>query len=218
MLVLIALLGILSLLLVVTASVLYLALPKGKLCPQCGGTTSPVVLRRLLKLLSLWVQWRWCARCGWEGPGRRGPDVGALDPRVRRTYRRRDSDGSEADIPDIGGVPTFEWRTGNQEERREATPDHPSGFQWQAEGEPSPPAAQPEEAGFAFRSPGDRRRPQFNWGRGPIRGRRTADNPSPQPSRPWYLAWLVSKDAPGFQWKGKRGWKVLAPEGSQALL
>ena len=227
MFVLIALLGIISLLLIVAASVAYLALPRGRLCPQCGGTTSPVVLQRLLKILSHWVQWRWCARCGWEGPGLRGPDVGALDLVVRRAShpRRRATDVSESDIPDIGDVQTFQWRSGDQEERREDRSDHPSGFQWQVGGEPVEPdetpdhpsgftwqpgeeAALPNEPqapGFYFRAKGDRRRPQFKWGRGANRGRRTADNPPARPARPWHLAWLVSKDAPGFQWKDKRG-------------
>ncbi len=52
---LIAVVGILSMLLVVATSVAYLMLPRGKMCPRCGGPTSPVVLRRLLRVLSTWV-------------------------------------------------------------------------------------------------------------------------------------------------------------------
>ena len=224
MFVLIALLGILSLLLVVTASVAYLALPRGRLCPQCGGPTNPVVLRRLLRVLAFWIQWRWCARCGWEGPGLREPDLGELDPSADSYagFRRGRRDPDAPEVPDIGSVPIFNWRSGPQEERREAPSDHPSGFKWQPEEKPSVPSEadhatgfkwqpeqeptaplEPEPSGFHFRPPGDRRRPQFTWGRGSNRGRRDADNPRPRRPRPWYLSWLVSKDPPGFQWKDR---------------
>ena len=49
MLLLIAFVGILALLLIVTVSLAYLALQQGRMCPHCGGVTNPVVLRRLLK-------------------------------------------------------------------------------------------------------------------------------------------------------------------------
>jgi hypothetical protein len=203
--VLIALVGILSLLLVVTASVAYLALPRGRLCPQCGGATNPVVLQRLLRILSLWVQWRWCARCGWEGPGLRGPDLGALDPPADRDTgfgRGGDPDWPKApDVPDIESVPTFLWRSSPQKERRQAPPDHPSGFKFQSEQE-STDAPEPAEGGpqgFHFRPSGKRKRPQFRWGPRVNRGEASGADPRSRVSRPWYLSWLVSKEAPGFQ-------------------
>jgi len=85
--VLIALVGILTILLMVTASVAYLALPRGRLCPHCGGMTNPVVLRRLLKVLSPWVQWRWCSRCAWEGPRHRGAGPGSAGSARRSQVR-----------------------------------------------------------------------------------------------------------------------------------
>ena len=210
MFVLIALVGILSLLLVVTASVAYLALPRGRLCPQCGGATNPVVLRRLLKILSLWVQWRWCARCGWEGPGLRGPDLGTLDPPADRDtgFGPGDPERPEGlDVPDIESVPTFHWRSRPQRERRQPPPDHPSGFKFQSELDPTDTTGEAEEnpPGFHFRPPGERKRPQFKWGPRVKRhaGRKVTQRAGT--SRPWYLAWLVSKEAPGFQWRERRG-------------
>jgi hypothetical protein len=208
--VLISLVGILSLLLVVTASVAYLALPRGRLCPQCGGATNPVVLQRLLRILSLWVQWRWCARCGWEGPGLRGPDLGQLDPPADRDTGFRRGNGpdrsEEPDVPDIESVPTFHWRSSPQKERRQAPPDHPSGFKFQSEEESTDPAGmgEGEEQGFHFRPPGKRKRPEFRWGPRVNRGDIVGTDPKIRAIRPWYLSWLVSKEAPGFQWRERR--------------
>lgn len=214
--VLIALVGILSLLLVVLASVTYLALPRGRLCPHCGGSTNPVVLSGLLRILSRWIQWRWCARCSWEGPGLRGADLGALDPPADRRagYRLPDPD-PDPDLAEAGGgamdrdvlsvddIQEFHWQSGPEEERREAPSDHPSGFKWQGEEESTEAEEQapPKQAGFYFRPPGERRRSPFQWGPTLNQGRRSGDDRRGRKPRPWYLSWLVSKETPGFQWK-----------------
>ena len=180
-LVLIAFVGILSMLLVVTASVAYLALPRGRLCPHCGGATNPVVLRRLLRILSPWVQWRWCSRCGWEGPGRRGPDLGPLDPPADHDSGFRWGD------PDVEEVPIFYWRPDDPSDGGRARPHHLPGFKWQAEKEPSEP------------TPSEPTEPEP--GLGIRRGPRSGGERQPPPPRPWYLSWLVSKNPPGFEWR-----------------
>lgn len=70
-LIVVGLAGLILLLLVAGLSVAYLVLPAGPLCPRCGGPTHPVRLRRWARPLRRLLQWRWCADCGWEGPGRR---------------------------------------------------------------------------------------------------------------------------------------------------
>ncbi len=200
MLVLIAVVGVLSILLVVTASVAYLALPRGRLCPHCGGSTHPVILRRLLKVFSRWVQWRWCSRCGWEGARHRGPDLGPLDPPVDHDSGFRWAD------PDYEDVPIFYWRSDDPDGDGETRPDPITGFEWDAEEEAIEP--EPTEA-----TGPDLPRPDFrpSWGLNPPRRpwdpsvTRGSERPrwsrgSGKP-RPWYLAWLVSKNPPGFQWK-----------------
>ena len=87
MLALIAVAGILTMLLVVTSSVAYLVLPRGRMCPRCGGCTSPIVLRRMLRVLSRWVQWRWCSRCAWGGPRQNEPGAGHPRPAGRPRIR-----------------------------------------------------------------------------------------------------------------------------------
>ena len=157
MFLLISLVGILSMLLVVTASVAYLALRRGRLCPHCGGSTNPVVLRRFLRLLSPWLQWRWCSRCGWEGPGRRGPDLGPLDPPADP------GSGFRWGASDSEDIPIFHWKSdppsGEGKDRPDHPsgegkdrPDHPSGFRWQSSAEPME-RAEPERPGFDFGPP-----------------------------------------------------------------
>ncbi len=113
MFLLIALVGILSILLLVTASVAYLALPRGRLCPHLGVVTNPVVLLRLLRLLSPWVQWGLCSRCAWEGPRLRGPDLGPLDPPVDHDSGFRWGD------PDYENVPIFYLLTDRRHPKEE---------------------------------------------------------------------------------------------------
>jgi hypothetical protein len=131
--VLIAVVGILLMLLVVTTSVAYLTLPKGRLCPSCGGATSPVVLRMALRALSPWVQWRWCSRCGWEGAGRRGPDLDPLDPPVSygSGFRWADSESEN--------VPVFDWHPDRSDGPGEPNVSHPSGFTWSTNRQSDPP-------------------------------------------------------------------------------
>ena len=196
--VLISLVGILSILLLVTASVAYLALPRGKLCPHCGGVTDPVVLRRLLRILSPWVQWRWCPRCAWEGPRLRGPDLGPLDPPVDHDSGFRWGD------PDYENVPIFYWRTDHPGGNGEPRPDPmPSGLKWQAEEDPTGPT-EPDSPGSYFPPPWELKPPHFPWGPG-VGGRpRPPARRRGRTPRPWYLSWLVSKNPPGFYWKERR--------------
>ena len=190
-------------LLVVTASVAYLMLPRGRMCPRCGGSTSPVVLRRLVRVLSPWVQWRWCSRCAWEGPGRKGPELGVLDPPADHTS------GFRWGHPNLQDVPVFYWRDEDEVTEVDTPPVHPSGFQWgsdEREGddrrvserrrEPAPDHA----SGFEFRTPENVEPDGFRWR--PSEQDSDAGEQSPPISRrPWYLAWFVAKEAPGFQWK-----------------
>lgn len=69
--------------------------PRLRRCPACFGDTVPV-RRPWLRRIAPWLQWRWCAGCGWEGPSRREenhlvPDPSARGPlpRVRSRQRRR---------------------------------------------------------------------------------------------------------------------------------
>ena len=204
MLALIAIVGILTMLLVVTTSLAYLVLPGGRMCPRCGGSSSPVVLRKMLRFLSRWVQWRWCARCGWEGPGKKGPELGILDPPVDH------ESGFRWGHPNLQGVPVFYWRDENETTETADLPSaHPSGFYWAAEGREGtdrrkadqrkePGAKHP--SGFYFRSSEDSDPPSFQWGGGEPS---TDNDPPARPAsrRPWYLSWFVSKETPGFHWK-----------------
>lgn len=183
--------GILSLLLVVTASVAYLALPRGRLCPQCGGATNPVVLRRLLRVLSRWIQWRWCSRCGWEGAGRRGTDLGPpADP----------GSGFHWGEPDDEEVPIFYWRSDRRDESGAAAPTQWPWFERRADEERMEPA-DPAPRGFRLSPSGEMMPPPLPLGQG------RSIEPEPgvkrryQTPRPWYLSWLVSKRPSGFQWK-----------------
>ena len=199
MFLLISIVGILSMLLVVTASVAYLALRRGRLCPHCGGSTNPVVLRRLLRLLSPWLQWRWCSRCGWEGPGRRGPDLGPLDPPADH------ESGFRWGAPDPEDVPIFYWRSDSPGGESKDLPNHPSGLEWQSGGEPTEPTEQteptePDPPGFDFGPQEEMRPPQLPWRRRASDRAPDGEQPNRTP-RPWYLSWLVSKDPPGFHWK-----------------
>lgn len=201
---LIALVGILSMLLVVATSVLYLVLPLGRMCPRCGGYTNQVLLRKLLRLASRWLQWRWCSRCGWEGPGRRGPDLGPLDPPVDH------ESGFRWSCPNLEDAPVFHWHDPDENADADLPPvDHPSGFQWGA----SPPAGpdparartRNQRTGFYFGPAQKAGGSTFEWGPGKLSargGERTSVDDSTR--RPWYLSWLVSRDAMGFQWKSDR--------------
>jgi len=141
MLALIALVGLLSSLLVVTIGVAYLAIPSGRMCPRCGGPTDPVTLRAIQTLVRKWLQWRWCSRCGWEGAGRKGPDVAPFEPPVDH------DSGFRWSKPDGGDVPVFWWGTGEAPPRRPGL-GHPSGFRWKAQ---PPEKHQPSHpSGFQF--------------------------------------------------------------------
>ena len=204
MLALIALVGVLSLLVVVLTSVAYLALPSGRMCPRCGVPTAAILLESWWQRpASRWLHWRWCSRCSWEGVGRRGPDVGLRDSPVDHEsgfrWRRTISDQ----------VPIFHWR-----DNLENPPDHPAGFRWSAaeDGDYSPPTDGPADhtqggtpghpSGFRWGAPGDDA-PLFLWGLGPrTPGEPQAGSVRP-PNEPWYLTWLSPRKSSGFRWKSK---------------
>lgn len=48
-------------------------------CPACFGP-SFALHRRWLRRIAPWMEWRWCPRCGWNGPARRVPEE------MRRVY------------------------------------------------------------------------------------------------------------------------------------
>ena len=197
MLILVALVGFLSLLVVVLTSVAYLALPSGRMCPRCGVPTSSILLESWWQRpASRWLDWRWCARCAWEGVGRRGPDVRLQDPPVDHEsgfrWRRL---GSEH-------VPIFHWRDDSEDPSA-----HPTGFRWaadeDAEGvddEESAATAAPEGveghlSGFRWRERDDGA-PLFVWGASALK----SESPS---AVPWYLSWLPPRRTSGFRWKPK---------------
>ena len=123
-----------------------------------------MVLRRLLRLLSPWVQWRWCSRCTWEGPRLRGPDLGPLDPPVDH------DSGFRWGNPDYGNVPDFLLADGPAAYgKNEARPDHISGFKWQAEEEPTG-SAEPDSPDSPFPPNWEMQPPHFPWGPGTSRG------------------------------------------------
>ena len=75
--------------------------------------------------MSRWIQWRWCSRCAWEGPGRRGPELGILDPPADH------ESGFRWGHPNLQGVPVFYWKDENETTEADGNPPvHPSGFQW----------------------------------------------------------------------------------------
>jgi hypothetical protein len=180
--------------LVVTASVAYLVLPRGRLCPHCGGVTSPVVLRRVLRLLSPWLQWRWCSRCSWEGPGRRSPDLGPLDPPADH------GTGFQWGAPNSEEAPIFYWRSDAPGGDGKGRPNNPSGSNWQSSSEPPDPT-EPDQHRFDLGPPGETRPRPVPWERKRHPGRRSGDDGRRRTPHPWYLSWLVSKDPPGFQWR-----------------
>ena len=187
---------------VVLASIAYLALPSGRMCLRCGVPTSSVVLEAWWQRpASRWLDWRWCSRCGWEGVGRRGPDVGLKDPPVDH------ESGFRWGRPKSEQVPIFHWRDG-----AEHPPDHPAGFRWSNAAEEERPSESNEPAeptgegtadhasGFRWGSPGEEA-PFFLWGLGARGGREPKPVPSPRPAVPWYLSWLPPKKSSGFRWK-----------------
>ena len=103
MFVLIGVLCVLAMFLVVTTSVVYLALPKGCRCPWCGASTSSVLLPKAIRLFSSWIQWRWCSSCGWEGAGSVGHDLGSLGSPVKH------DSGFRWDDPHSENIPIFDW-------------------------------------------------------------------------------------------------------------
>jgi len=204
-----ALVGVLSLLVVMLAAVAYLALPTGRMCPRCGVPTSSILLGSWWqKPAARWLHWRWCSRCSWEGVGRRGPDVGFRDSPVDHDsgFRWRRTPSEQ--------VPIFHWR-----DTPETPPDHPSGFRFsdieeeqeeeESLGETDNLAEIPKEgtpghvSGFRWGTP-VRNTPSFMWGLGASRDPlETEAGRDQQPSVPWYLSWLPPKRPPLFRWKPK---------------
>jgi hypothetical protein len=147
MLALTFLVGLLSVMLVATIGVAYLAIPSGRMCPRCGGPTDPVTLRAIQRFLAKWLQWRWCSRCGWEGAGRNGPDVAPFEPPVDH------DSGFRWCKPDGRDVPVFWWGTGEAPPRRPGI-GHPAGFRWKTP--PAPQRLPDHPSGFQFGESGQR--------------------------------------------------------------
>ncbi len=187
----------------VLASVAYLALPSGRMCPRCGVPTSEILLESWWQRpASRWLHWRWCSRCNWEGVGRRGPDVAPQESPVDHEsgFRWRRTASEQ--------VPIFHWR-----DNAEDPPDHPAGFRWSTadDGDVSPETDDVAEAsqdgtpghpsGFQWGGPGDDA-PRFLWGVGAHAGPRgMPSSPGRRPNGPWYLSWLPPRKSSGFRWK-----------------
>ena len=126
---LVVLVGILSVLAVAAAYLAWLSWPTRRGCPECGGPTVPVASRALPEVIRRRAWARWCPGCGWEGVGRRGPDLsdGPVDHESGFRWSRARPD-----------APTFLWappETGDatpEPAGAEEAPDpsHPSGFRW----------------------------------------------------------------------------------------
>ncbi|HSR43109.1 MAG TPA: hypothetical protein VLL48_13070, partial [Longimicrobiales bacterium] len=59
-----------------------LLVPRVRACPACFDATVPL-RRPWLARLAPWLEWRWCPRCGWEGPSRRRENDLVPGPSVR---------------------------------------------------------------------------------------------------------------------------------------
>jgi hypothetical protein len=62
-------------------------------CPACFAPTF-VLYRRWLRRLAPWLEWRWCAACGWQGPARHLAEstplpAGSREPGRHSTHRRQ---------------------------------------------------------------------------------------------------------------------------------
>ncbi len=65
--------------------ILIVALSLGPRCPACGREA--ILIRTpWLRLLSNWIERRWCMTCGWQGLTRRGQTAEVGRPRVE-THR-----------------------------------------------------------------------------------------------------------------------------------
>ncbi len=60
--------------------ILLMALSLGPRCPACGRET--ILIRTPLRLLSNWIERRWCMTCGWQGLTRSGRTAEVGRPRV----------------------------------------------------------------------------------------------------------------------------------------
>ena len=213
MFLLIALVGILSILLLVTASVAYLALPSRTALPPLWGDDQPrdppetsestIAMGSMAVVPPLHVGGSETPRCR----------PGSLDPPVDHDSGFRWGD------PDYENVPIFYWRSDDPGENGKPRPDHMSGFKWQADEEPTGPT-EPDPPGFSFppswelKPPHFPRRPGVRRGPGP-----RADQQGPTP-RPWYLSWLISKIHQAFTGRSagtKASWNRRGPEGSDGL-
>jgi hypothetical protein len=72
--------------LVIVATVVYLLLPAGPLCPHCKVEMVPIRNRLFDTLIPL-LQRRWCMECGWNGVVRRIRGVSRRPRTARRTPR-----------------------------------------------------------------------------------------------------------------------------------
>lgn len=86
MLVVLVLLVTVAMRVVIVTAVVYLLLPRGPLCPQCGIEMAGLRNRFFDRLLPL-LQRRWCLECGWNGVVRRTGTARAR-PSARRSTPR----------------------------------------------------------------------------------------------------------------------------------
>lgn len=114
MLVFTIILGILAGVGLIAALTAFHVLPTGRICAQCGVPTTAVRLRRGFSWAERWFHWRWCARCGWEGLGRRmgTRNLSSEYAEEMGGFRWSQKDGEE--------TPVFYWKP------EESADTHPS--------------------------------------------------------------------------------------------
>ncbi len=73
--------GLVLIRLVAIVIILLVALSVGPQCPACGREA--ILIRTpWLRLLSNWIERRWCMTCGWQGLTRRSRSAEVQRPRV----------------------------------------------------------------------------------------------------------------------------------------
>jgi hypothetical protein len=50
-------------------------------CPACFEPGTFLLRRRWLRWLAPWLEWRFCARCGWQGPAKKAEPGAPLSQR-----------------------------------------------------------------------------------------------------------------------------------------
>lgn len=70
-------------------------------CPACFEPATFLLHRRLLHRLAPWLEWRFCPRCGWQGPAKKAEAGSPPAP------RRRPSVPTPHPLPDERDGPLF---------------------------------------------------------------------------------------------------------------